>query len=211
MLLNLLAPKPRRPASRSFAATIRHLGALGLFFLAILDSSPIPSFGGADILTAVLSASHRNPWFEYAITATAGSIIGAYITFRLARKAGSSYLDNKFKKGTVSKFLAMFKKWGTGTLAASAAVPIPTPTSMFFAAAGASDYPLGKFLVVVAISRALRYSAIALVADLYGRHFVRVLRHPMQYWGWLLVFVAITIGLVAGGILIRRRLEAVSA
>jgi membrane protein YqaA with SNARE-associated domain len=211
MLLNLLAPKPRRPASRSFAATIRHLGALGLFFLAILDSSPIPSFGGADILTAVLSASHRNPWFEYAITATAGSIIGAYITFRVARKAGSAYLDNKFKKGTVSKFLRLFKKWGTGTLAASAAVPIPTPTSMFFAAAGASDYPLGKFLVVVAISRALRYSAIALVADLYGRHFIRALRHPTQYWGWLLVFVAITIGLVAGGILIKRRLEAASA
>jgi membrane protein YqaA with SNARE-associated domain len=138
-------------------------------------------------------------------------MIGAYITFRLARKAGSAYLDNKFKKGTVSKFLKLFKKWGTGTLAASAAVPIPTPTSMFFAAAGASDYPLGKFLVVVALSRAARYSVIALVADLYGRHFIRALRHPAQYWGWLLATAAITIALIVGGILIKRRLEMASA
>jgi membrane protein YqaA with SNARE-associated domain len=210
-MLNLLAPIPRRTAGRSFASSIRHLGALGLFFLAIFDSSPIPAFGSSDILLAVLSASHRNPWYEYAVTATAGSLIGAYITFHLARKAGSAYLDKKFKKGKVSKFLKFFKKWGTGTLAASAAIPIPTPTSMFFAAAGASDYPLGKFLAVVAISRAVRYSAIALVADLYGRGFIRALRHPMEYWGWLLLFVAITIGLVVGGILINRRLEAAPA
>ena|ERR1700733_5532799 len=206
-MLNLLAPAPRRSPPQTFASTLRHLGALGLFFLAILDSSPIPTFGGPDILTAVLSASHRNPWYEYAATATAGSLVGAYLTFRLARKAGSAYLESKFNKGKVSKFLKLFKKWGTGTLAASAAIPLPTPTSMFFAAAGASDYPLGKFLIVVAISRAVRYSGIALVAAHYGRHFIRALRHPMQYWGWMLFLLALTLALVAGGFLINRRLE----
>jgi membrane protein YqaA with SNARE-associated domain len=210
-LLSLLAPAPRRQSTQSFATTLRHLGAFGLFFLAILDSSPIPTFGGPDILTAILAASHRNPWYEYAAMATAGSVIGAYITFRLARHAGAAFLDRKFKKGKVSKFLKLFKKWGTGTLAASAAIPIPTPTSLFFAAAGASDYPVGKFLVVVAISRGFRYSVIALVADLYGRHFVRALRHPTQYWGWMLLFVVITIALIAGGIMLNRRLETVPA
>ncbi|HME34672.1 MAG TPA: VTT domain-containing protein [Candidatus Sulfotelmatobacter sp.] len=202
-----LARTPRRPPTRTFASTLRHLGALGLFFLAILDSSPIPTFGGPDILTAILSASHRDPWYEYAATATAGSVLGAYLTFRVARHAGSAYLDKKFKKSKLAKFLKLFKRWGSGTLAASAAIPIPTPTSMFFAAAGASDYPLGKFLVIVTIARAVRYSAIAFVADRYGRHFLRVLRHPMQYWGWMLLFVTLTIALIAGGILLSRRLE----
>ena len=210
-LLSLLAPTPRRRRTQSLEVTLRHLGALGLFFLAILDSSPIPTFGGPDILTAILSASHRNPWYEYAAMATAGSVIGAYITFSLARHAGSAFLDRKFKKGKLSKFLKLFKQWGTGTLAASAAIPIPSPTSMFFAAAGASDYPEGKFLAVVAIARGVRYSAIALVADLYGRHFIRVLRHPMQYRGWLVLFVMIMIALVAGGTLLNRRLESVPA
>src|ERR1700683_4376728 len=168
-MLNLLLQTGRR-RPRTLTSTLMHLGAVGLFFLAILDSSPLPTFGGLDILTAGLAASHRNPWYEYAATATAGSVIGAYITFRLARKAGSAYLDKKFKKGKISKFLKLFKKWGTGTLAASCAVPIPPPTSMFFAAAGASDYPPGKFLAVVTLSRAVRYSVIAVVAAHYGRH-----------------------------------------
>jgi membrane protein YqaA with SNARE-associated domain len=209
-MLNFLAPA-KRPVPRTFAATLRHLGALGLFFLAILDSSPLPTFGGPDILTAVLSASHRDPWYEYAATATAGSVLGAFLTFRVARRAGSAYLDKKFKKTKLAKFLKLFKRWGSGTLFASTAIPIPTPTSMFFAAAGASDYPLGKFLAIVTIGRAIRYSAIALVADHYGRHLLRVLRHPMQYWGWMLLLLALTIALIAGGILVSRNLETASA
>jgi membrane protein DedA with SNARE-associated domain len=78
---------------------------------------------------------------------------------------------------------------------------------MFFAAAGASDYPAGKFVIVVTLARAARYSAIALVASLYGRHFVRAMRHPMQYWGWLLLLGVVTIALVVGGILVNRQLE----
>jgi membrane protein YqaA with SNARE-associated domain len=210
-MLDFLAPARRRPVPRTFAATLRHLGALGLFFLAVLDSSPLPTFGGPDILTAVLSASHRDPWYEYAATATAGSVLGAFLTFRVARRAGSAYLDKKFKKSKLTKFLKLFKRWGSGTLFASTAIPIPTPTSMFFAAAGASDYPLGKFLAIVTIGRVIRYSAIAYVADHYGRQVIRALRHPMQYWGWMLLLVALTIALIAGGILVSRRLETASA
>jgi membrane protein YqaA with SNARE-associated domain len=183
------------------------LGAAGLFFLAILDSSPLPTFAGPDILTAILAASHRNPWYEYAAVATGGSVIGAYITFRLARKAGMAYLHSKFGHRRVPKLLKIFDEWGTGALAASTAVPFPFPTSVFFAAAGASNYGVRKFLTVVALSRAVRYSVVAIIAAHYGRHFVRVLRHPTQYWGWLLVFVAIIIGLIASGVLINKRLE----
>ncbi len=190
---------------RSFTSIFRHLGALGLFFLAILDSSPLPTFGGPDILIAILAATHRNPWYEYAAVATAGSLIGAYFTFRLARKAGAAYLNSKFGNNRVSALLKVFEKWGSGTLAASAAIPFPFPTSMFFAAAGASKYRTDKFLAVVAIARAARYSAIAIVADLYGRHFVRMLRHPVQYWGWSLFFIAVMLALISTGILINRR------
>ena len=29
------------------------------------------------------------------------------------------------------------------------------------------------------------YAFIAVIADHYGPHFIRFLRHPAQYWGWL--------------------------
>lgn len=211
MLDVLFQTQKRRPPTRSFASTLRHLGAAGLFFLAILDSSPLPTFGGPDILTALLAAAHHPLWYEYAATATVGSLIGAFFTFRLARKAGSAYLEKKFKKSKMSKFLKFFKKWGTGTLAASTLVPVPTPTSMFFAAAGASDYPQGQFLVIVGVCRAARYFGIAYVASHYGRSFLRVLRHPLQHWGWLIVAIALIGALVWGGVVVSHRLEPASA
>ena len=171
----------------------------------------MPTFGGPDILIAILAGSHRDPWYEYVAAATAGSVIGAYITFRIAHKAGSAYLQSKFGQGKVSAFLKLFQKSGTGTLIASTAIPFPFPTSLVFAAAGASGYPLSKYVVLVFICRAARYSAIAIIADLYGRHFIRVLRHPVQYWGWFLVFAALAVGLIAGGIFINRRLATESA
>jgi membrane protein YqaA with SNARE-associated domain len=210
-MLSLIVQTQRRRTGRTFTSTLLHLGAAGLFFLAILDSTPLPTFGGPDIVTAILAASHRPLWYEYAAAATAGSVIGAYLTFRLARQAGSAYLDKKFKKGRLSKFLKLFRHWGTGTLIASTAVPLPTPTSMFFAAAGAGDYPKGRFLTIVAICRAVRYFGVAYIASHYGRHFLRVLRHPLQHWGWLALFIVLTVLLVVVGIIGSRRLDAVPA
>lgn len=210
-MLNLLAPQPRRRSSPTLLTTLRHLGAAGLFFLAILDSSPVPTFAGPDILTAILAATHKPLWYEYAAAATAGSVIGAYLTFRIAHRAGSAYLESKFKKSRLAKFLNLFKRWGTGTLVASTSIPLPSPTSMFFAAAGASDYPKKKFLVIVAVARAVRYFGIAFIAAHYGRHLLRVLRHPTQHWGWLLLFIGLTGLLVVGGIVATRRLQTVEA
>lgn len=192
-------------------ARLRHFGLLGLFLLAIIDSSPVPTFAGADILTAILAASHRSPWWEYAVVATVGSVIGAYLTFRLARRAGVAYMDSKFGHGRVIALLKFFKKWGTGALAVSTAVPLPFPTSAFFAAAGASGYRTGRYLTIVAPCRAARYFLVAILADHYGRNFVRAVRHPERYWGWLLLFTAIIVAVVAAVILINRRLQAYGA
>jgi membrane protein YqaA with SNARE-associated domain len=195
----------------SFTSWFRHLGATGLFFLAVVDSSPLPTFGGPDILTAILAASHRGPWYEFAAVATAGSALGAYFTYRLARKAGAAYLNSKFKKRRVTAILKAFEKRSAGVLFASTAIPFPFPTSTLFAAAGVSNYRTGKFLTIVVVGRAIRYSAIAVVADLYGRHFLRLLRHPAQYWGWSLLLLALMIGFSVGGVLFNRRLVTASA
>jgi membrane protein YqaA with SNARE-associated domain len=205
-MLNVLLQNANRGSS--LLSMFRHLGALGLFALAVLDSSPVPTFGGPDILIAILVSTGQNPWYECAVVAAIGSTIGAFITFRLARKAGEAYLEGKFGRQRVSSTLAVFKKWGTGSLVASTAIPFPFPTSLVFAVAGASDYHVGKYLAVVSASRGVRYTAIGVVAHLYGRHFVRILRHPTQHWGWLLLFAAAVLVLIGAGILVNKRLAA---
>ena len=61
--------------------------------------------------------------------------------------------------------------------------------------------------MLVAVSRAARYFGIAFIAGHYGRHFLRVLRHPLQYWGWLSLFLGITAMVIVGGIMVSRRLD----
>jgi membrane protein YqaA with SNARE-associated domain len=204
-MLNLILQSATR--GRSFLAIFRHLGTTGLFFFTIIDSSPIPAFGGADILIALLAATRRNPWYEYAGVATLGSTIGAYISYRLARKAGEEYLEKKFGNAKVSALLGVFRKWATSALVVSAAVPVPMPTSFVFAAAGTSEYRLGRFVAVVAASRGARYSAIGILAELYGRPFIRIIRHPAEHWGWLLVILALLAVPAAGLLVFNKRLQ----
>jgi membrane protein YqaA with SNARE-associated domain len=210
-MLNVLMQGGLPPRGLGITSVLGHLGALGLFFVAIIDSSPLPTFGGPDILTAYLAARQTNPWYEFVAVATAGSVIGAYLTFRIARKAGSAYLHSRFGSRKVDSMLHFFKKWGTGALVASTAIPFPFPTSLLFAAAGASKYSAAKFLTIVTICRGARYSLVAIIADHYGRHIVRVLLHPAQYWGWLLLFAAIMLGVILAGIAMNKRLGATTA
>jgi membrane protein YqaA with SNARE-associated domain len=208
MFLSALQAR-RRSQGRELAA-FRHLGALGLFLLAILDSTPLPTFGGPDILIVILVVTRRNPWYEYAASATAGSIIGAYLTFRLAHRAGRAYLDSKFARQRVPQLLKIFDRWGIGVVIASSAIPLPLPTSMFFAVAGASGkYHGPTFLTAVTLARGFRYTGVAIVAHLYGRHVIRVLRHPTQYGGWLVLLSIIFALLTVTGVLINRRLAEV--
>ncbi len=207
-MLNVLIQSSTLPRGQGIISVLGHLGAFGLFFVAIIDSSPLPTFGGPDILTAILAARQTNPWYEFAAVATAGSVIGAYFTFRIARRAGSAYLHSKFGSRKVNGMLHFFQKWGTGALIASTAIPFPFPTSFLFAVAGASNYGRAKFLTVVTICRGVRYTLVAIVADHYGRHFVRVLRHPVQYWGWLLLFAALILSVILAGIVLNKRLAA---
>jgi membrane protein YqaA with SNARE-associated domain len=210
-MLNVLIQSSTPSRGHSITSVLGHLGAFGLFFIAIIDSSPLPTFGGPDILTAILAARRTNPWYEFVVVATAGSVIGAYLTFRIARKAGSAYLHSKFGSRKVDALLKFFQRWGTGALVASTAIPFPFPTSLLFAAAGASKYSTARFLTAVTICRGARYTLIALIAEHYGRHIVRILLHPAQYWGWLLLFASLIFGVILAGIALNKRLAATAA
>jgi membrane protein YqaA with SNARE-associated domain len=205
--LKTVVARPVARRSVSLIVLIRHWGGPGLFVLAILDGLPFPTFGGPDILTAILAARHHEPWYYYALMSTVGAVIGAYITYRTARGAGASYLSKKFGERRVNKLLAQFERWGAGGLLFSTAVPVPFPTSAFFAAAGVVNYPRRRFIGVVAAGRAVRYSVIAFLAERYGRHFIRVLRHPQQYLGWFVLIVCIALVMILAAIWLKKQME----
>ena len=89
--------------ARSWRHWLFHLGGLGFIPLGLLDSSILPLPGSMDVMTIVLSARHGELWSYYALMATLGSVIGGYVTYRLARKGGKETLARKFPRRKLEK------------------------------------------------------------------------------------------------------------
>src|SRR6266403_2963853 len=107
--------------ARSVRRWIFHLGGLGFIPLGLLDSSVIPLPGSMDVLTIVLSAGNQGLWLYYALMATVGSVIGGFVTYRLARKGGKETLERKFPARRLEKVYRVFRRWGFGASATASA------------------------------------------------------------------------------------------
>ncbi len=176
-----------------FWRQLRHLGGIGLIVLGIADNSLIPLTGSVDVLTIWLAARHQEPWPYYALMATLGAVLGGYITYSLARKGGTKTLERKLSKKRTAQIYEAFGRWGFAAVAIPALMPPPFPFVPFLLAAGAMQYPRKKFLTALVLGRGLRYSILALLGLIYGRH---ILRFFSQYYKPAL---AILIGLAVIG------------
>jgi len=179
-------------ALRSARRWLFHLGGLGLIPLGLLDNSPIPLPGIMDVATIVFSARHEELWLYYALMATVGSVIGGFVSYRLARKGGKEALEHRFSRRKIDKVCKIFERWGFGAIAIPALLPPPVPMVPFLFAAGAMQYPVRKFLLALALGRIFRYMILAYLAARYGRQiiaFAAAHGHP--------VIVAIVLLLIA--------------
>lgn len=154
---------------------IYHLGALGLIPLGLIDSSVIPIPGSMDVLTIVLAARDGTLWPYYAVMATIGSVLGAFVTYRLARKSGEKALEKRLSPKTIKKVIRIFEQRGFAAIAIPALLPPPVPLVPFVLAAGAMQYSVKKFLVAISLGRIVRYMILAYLAARYGRKMLPLL------------------------------------
>jgi membrane protein YqaA with SNARE-associated domain len=172
-----------------------HLGGPSLILLGLVDNSVIPLPGSTDVVTILLAAHHREPWFYYAIMATVGALLGGYLTYRMARKGGKETLEKRFSKKKVNKVYAIFERWGFAAVAIPALLPPPFPIVPMLLAAGAMQYPTRKFLTALAVGRGIRFTILAYLGFHYGRHIVKFF--SQYYWPVLIGLIAFS---VAGGL-----------
>jgi membrane protein YqaA with SNARE-associated domain len=183
-------------AARGFRRWLFHLGGLGFIPLGLLDSSVIPLPGSMDVLTVVLAAGKKELWWYYALMATAGSVIGGFVTYRIARKGGKETLERKVRAKKLKKVYQTFERWGFGTIAVGALLPPPVPFVPVLLVAGAMQYSVKKFLLALALGRAVRYSILAFLAARYGRQALRLISHN----GHPVLIALIAIGAAAIGV-----------
>jgi membrane protein YqaA with SNARE-associated domain len=168
-LTRLLIAAAKPTLEHSMRRWLIHLGALGFLPLGLIDSSIIPLPGSMDVLTIILAARSPELWFYYAVAATLGSVLGAFVTYRLARKGGEKSLEKRLSVKSMNRVVKLFERWGFAAIAIPALLPPPMPLVPFVLAAGAMQYSVKKFLVAMALGRIARYSILAYLAARYGR------------------------------------------
>lgn len=176
---------------------LRHLGGVGLIFLGLLDNSIIPLPGSMDVFLIVLCADQREWWPYYTLMATAGSVLGGYLTYRLARGEGKGRLAKRLNRSQMDKVHKAFDKWGFLAIAVPALIPPPFPMTPFLVASGAAQYPLNRFLGALFLGRGVRYTILGVLSALYGRQILGYFSQHTRVVVWIIIALALVGGAFA--------------
>lgn len=178
---------------------LTHLGPLGLFSIAVIDSSviPLPLPGSTDLLLLWLVAHSGDPWL-LAPCAIAGSMLGGYTTWHIGRRGGEGALRHYVPARLLGRIRGWVKRHRILAVFLPAVLPPPIPLLPFALAAGALGVSRKRFLAVYGAARTLRYSFIAWLGVIYGRRIVNMWSGAIQKWSTPLLCVFVGL-LVVGG------------
>jgi membrane protein YqaA with SNARE-associated domain len=166
---------------------LMHLGAVGIFVLAVVDSSmvPLPLPGSTDLvlllLTAFRSQSIASP-IVFGCCAFAGSVIGGYMTWATGKKGGEAALDRLGRGRFVRRVQGWVKRNGLLSVGLASLLPPPVPLMPFLLAAGAAGLSRGRFLISYCTARAVRYGLVAWVGYKYGRAVINFWERDLKGW-----------------------------
>ena len=115
----------------------------GLVLLGALDASLfvfIPF--GTDAVVIYMCARNRELFWLYPLLVTAGSIVGAAVTYAIGAKLGDKGLGRFVSPGQLERFRTRMKDIGSLTLGVTAVLPPPFPLTAFILTSGALKVPL---------------------------------------------------------------------
>jgi len=155
---------------KSLFAKLVALGPLGVFILALLDSTGIPLPGGVDALLVVVANQAPATGYLCAALATIGSLIGSMILFTIARKGGQKYLDSVASGPRGMKFREWFSRYGLVTVFVPCISVIPMPMKAFVACAGVLGIRRTHFAITILLARIPRYFFLAWLGQQMGEN-----------------------------------------
>ena len=179
------------------------LGGVGLFIIALLDSSFLSFPQVNDLLIIILSTKYPERMPYYAAMTTVGSIIGCYMLYFVARRGGEVFLRKRIKGRYADRAIALYQKHGLLAVVVPSLLPPPVPFKVFVLLAGAAEVSPIKFGLAVAIGRGIRYFGQGDLAVLYGEQAAEFMKAHGAAIGIGLAAAALALG--AAVIFLRRR------
>ncbi len=174
------------------AAFFASLGGFGLLLLGILDSSFLFMPLGNDLLVVALTARHHERLLYYVLMATAGSVLGCFMTDWISRKGGEKGLEGRVSKRTLSFVEKKVRNNAAPALAIASLMPPPFPFTPFVIVSAALQYPRAKLLGIIAAGRLARFAIEGTLAIYFGKRILQIAQEPVvQYTIIGLVVVSI--------------------
>jgi membrane protein YqaA with SNARE-associated domain len=161
--------------TRLLSAFFWHLGGPGLLLLGILDSSFLFAPLGNDLLVVAMTAHYHSVprMLYYAAMSTIGSVLGCLLVDVMLRRAGEKGLEHYLPLKRIEYVKKKVEKNAAWALVAASIAPPPFPFTPFIMAAAALQYPRIRLLMVTGAARMVRFTALGVLALLFGRHILR--------------------------------------
>jgi membrane protein YqaA with SNARE-associated domain len=185
------------------------LGGVGLFIIALLDSSFLSFPQVNDLLIIVLSTTFPERMPYYAGMTTVGSLIGCFLLYGVARRGGEVFLRKRLKGRYVDRAIALYQRHGLLAVVVPALLPPPVPFKVFVLLAGAASVSPVRFGIAVAVGRGIRYFGQGYLAVLYGEQAAEFMKTHGTAIGIGLALTAVLIATVV--FMLRKRRHGTAA
>jgi membrane protein YqaA with SNARE-associated domain len=113
-------------------------------------------------------ARHPAIFWIFPLIATAGSMIGAAMSFWVGRRIGEKGLERWISPAVLERAKQTIKNKGAIALALPALLPPPFPLTPFVLTSGALAVSTTPFFITLATLRMLRFGIISALAWRYG-------------------------------------------
>jgi len=149
----------------------------GVVVMGALDSSMVFFLPlGIDFVVIRMSARHPDLFWLYAALATAGSLVGAALTFWIGRKVGKHGLSRLISPKRLKRIEERVSQKAAFSIAALAIIPPPFPFTAFVLTSGAIRANAWSFFLMLAGVRLLRFGVESALAARYGRGLLAIMR-----------------------------------
>jgi len=166
-----------------------------MIFVGVLDSSLLSLPEVNDYITAYRVAHNPSEVYYFPLFPAIGSVIGCLILYRIAQR-GEQFVTKRFHPKHLDRVKEIYRKWGIFALVIPALLPPPMPFKIFVAAAGALNYPAGRFAAVIMIARTVRYYFWGWVAFFFRNEVLQILgwleSHLIEIIGVIIAFLILS-------------------
>lgn len=167
-------------------------GPLGLFVVALLDSTFVPLPSSVDALMLLLSTARPRWMLFYAAMATSGSALGCLVLYLISRRAGSKALK-RFSESKQKRVRELIDRYDMVAVLVVTLMPPPFPFKLFVVTAGVFRFSLSRFMIAIIGGRGIRFLLVGYFAVRYGEQAKTLLA---RHYPWIGLGLALTVILI---------------